>query len=222
MLVSSPRAVELMLPDCPGCAAMLSVGKSTSTSLSRYTDFVPRNAGTRLVRTRESVHRAGIRKILSSTRTRSAAIARDHLPRSTRQARIFAVSAMWPRLIDMDACSTSETGMAFTPPERNEHMLICIPNWSRCIGPRIFVPVTVEMEREFEILGRGVRSASVAGQDLHPKAPAGMRQRRRANLALAHVFERAVAAPSRVIDEISRYRCREFAAKRPFAGRNPS
>jgi creatinine amidohydrolase len=85
-----------------------------------------------------------------------------------------------------------------------------------------FVPVTVEMERESEILGRGSSvSFGWQAQDLHPKGACGDATRATAELGAVTV-ERAAQRLVALIEEISRYPLSRLAATTAFDQPKPS
>jgi creatinine amidohydrolase len=85
-----------------------------------------------------------------------------------------------------------------------------------------FVPVTVEIERESEILGRGSSvNFGWQAQDLHPKGACGDATKATAELGAVTV-ERAAQRLVALIDEISRYPLSRLAANTAFDQPKPS
>jgi creatinine amidohydrolase len=85
-----------------------------------------------------------------------------------------------------------------------------------------FVPVTVEIERESEILGSGSSvSFGWQAQDLHPKGACGDATRATAELGAVTV-ERAAQRLVALIGEISRYPLSRLAANTAFDQPKPS
>jgi len=85
-----------------------------------------------------------------------------------------------------------------------------------------FVPLSVEMERESEILGCGSSvSFGWQAQDLHPKGACGDATKATAELGAVTV-ERAAQRLVALIDEISRYPLSRIAAHTAFDQPKPS
>jgi creatinine amidohydrolase len=131
---------------------------------------------------------------------------------------MFAVTAMWPRLIDMDEL--------FDPAE-NRHgihggqsetsvMLHLHPELVEMERAENFVPLTVEIEREQEMLGPdGAARFGWQAQDLHPKGACGDATRATADLGRITV-DRAAARLLVLIEQISRYPLSRIATRTAF------
>jgi creatinine amidohydrolase len=173
----------------------------------------------------ESTHRAGIRKILFLNSHGGQPQLLEIVCRDLRvKLGMFAVSVMWPRLIDMNAL--------FEPAE-NRHgihggqsetsvMLHLHPELVEMDRAENFVPLSVQIERESEMLGpeSGVRFGWQA-QDLHPKGVCGDATKATAELGQISV-ERTAARLLVLIDEISRYPLSRLAADTAFSKPRPT
>src|SRR6202521_6370798 len=99
------RAVELMPPDCPALVLpMMPVGKSDEhLAFPGTLTLSYETLGRVWYELGESVHRAGIRKILFLNSNGGQPQLLEMVWRTVRaKPGLLAVSAMWPRLIDMD------------------------------------------------------------------------------------------------------------------------
>jgi creatinine amidohydrolase len=130
---------------------------------------------------------------------------------------------MWPRLIDMDALHE---------PAENRHgihggqsetsvMLHLHPDLVEMDRAENFVPVTVQIERESQMLGpeSGVRFGWQA-QDLHPKGVCGDATKATAELGRITV-EQTAKRLLVLIDEISRYPLSRLASGTAFSTPQP-
>jgi creatinine amidohydrolase len=221
------RAVELMPPDCPALVLpMMPVGKSDEHLAFPGTLTLSHETLARVwFELGESVHRAGIRKILFFNSHGGQPQLLEIVCRELRvKLGMYAVSAMWPRLIDMDALFN---------PDENRHgihagqsetsiMLHLHPELVEMHLAENFVPLSVEMERESEILGRG-NSVSFGwqAQDLHPKGACGDATKATAQLG-AITVERAAQRLVALVNEISRYPLSRIVANTAFDQPKPS
>jgi creatinine amidohydrolase len=215
------RAIELMPADCPALVLpMMPVGKSDehlaflgTLTLSYET------LGRVWFELGESVHRAGIRKILFFNSHGGQPQLLEIVCRDLRvKLGMFAVSAMWPRLIDMDE---------LFDPDENRHgihggqsetsvLLHLHPELVDMHRAENFVPRSVEIERESEILGaESTVSFGWQTQDLHPKGACGDATKATAELG-AITVERAAQRLLVLIDEISRYPLSRIVASTAF------
>ena len=221
------RAVELMPPDCPALVLpMLPVGKSDEHLAFPGTLTLSHETLARVwFELGESVHRAGIRKILFFNSHGGQPQLLEIVCRDLRvKLGMFAVSAMWPRLIDMDALFDSSENRHGIHAGQSETsiMLHLHPELVEMHRAENFVPVTVEIERESEILGRGSSvSFGWQAQDLHPKGACGDATKATAELGAATV-ERAAQRLVALIDEIGRYPLSRLAATTAFDQPKPS
>jgi creatinine amidohydrolase len=204
------RAVELMRRDTPALVLpMLPYGKSDEhLAFPGTLTLSYETLGRVWYEIAESVHRAGIRKILFLNSHGGQPQLLEIVCRDLRvKLGMFALSVMWPRLIDMDTL--------FEPAE-NRHgihggqsetsvMLHLHPELVEMIRAENFVPMTVEIERESEMLGpaSSVRFGWQA-QDLHPKGVCGDATKATAELGRTTV-EQTAKRLLVLIDEISRY-----------------
>ena len=221
------RAVELMPADCPALVLpMMPVGKSDEHLAFPGTLTLSHETLARVwFELGESVHRAGIRKILFFNSHGGQPQLLEIVCRELRvKLGMYAVSAMWPRLIDMDALFN---------PDENRHgihagqsetsiMLHLHPELVEMHLAENFVPLSVEMERESEILGRGGSvSFGWQAQDLHPKGACGDATKATAQLG-AITVERAAQRLVALVNEISRYPLSRIVANTAFDQPKPS
>ncbi|MBO4220875.1 creatininase family protein [Bradyrhizobium neotropicale] len=217
------RAVELMPPDLMALVLpMMPVGKSDehlafpgTLTLSHET------LGRVWYELGECVHRAGVRKILFLNSHGGQPQLLEIVCRDLRvKLGMFAVNVMWPRLIDLDA---------LFPPEENRHgihggqsetsvMLHLHPELVEMHHAENFVPLSVEIERESQMLGpeAGARFGWQA-QDLHPKGACGDATKATAELGRLAV-ERSAARLIKLIEEISCYPLSRIATHTAFDG----
>lgn len=220
------RAVELMSRDTPALVLpMLPYGKSDEhLAFPGTLTLSYETLGRVWYEIAESVHRAGIRKILFLNSHGGQPQLLEIVCRDLRvKLGMFAASVMWPRLIDMDAL--------FAPAE-NRHgihggqsetsvMLHLLPELVAMDRAENFVPLSVQIERESELLGpeSGVRFGWQA-QDLHPKGVCGD-----ATKATAELGQMAVEQTAKrllvLIDEISRYPLSRLPAETAFSRPQP-
>jgi len=215
------RAVELMPVDCPALVLpMMPVGKSDehlafpgTLTLSHET------LGRVWFELGESVHRAGIRKILFFNSHGGQPQLLEIVCRELRvKLGMFALSVMWPRLIDMDALFGADENKHGIHAGQSETsvMLHLHPERVEMNRAENFMPLSVEIERESEILGRGGSvSFGWQAQDLHPKGACGDATKATAELGAVTV-ERAAQRLIVLIDEISRYPLARIVANTAF------
>jgi len=204
------RAVELMPADCPALMLpMMPVGKSDEhLAFPGTLTLSYETLGRVWYELGESVHRAGIRKILFLNSHGGQPQLLEIVCRDLRvKLGMFAVTAMWPRLIDMDE---------LYPADENKHgihggqsetsvMLHLHPDLVDMNRAENFVPLSVEIERESDMLNpEGGARFGWQAQDLHPKGACGDATKATAELGKVTV-ERAAARLNVLIGEISRY-----------------
>jgi creatinine amidohydrolase len=215
------RAVELMPADCPVLVLpMMPVGKSDEhlafpgTLTQSYETL-----GRAWFELGESVHRAGIRKLLFFNSHGGQPQLLDIVCRELRvRLGMFAVSVMWPRLIDMDDLFEVDENRHGIHGGQSETsvMLHLHPELVEMDRAENFVPLSVQIEREGEMLGpEGAASFGWQTQDLHPKGACGNATKATADLGKLTV-ERAAARLLVLIDEISRYPLSRIAARTAF------
>ena len=215
------RAVELMPPDCLVLVLpMMPVGKSDehlafpgTLTLSHET------LGRVWYELGESVHRAGIRKILFLNSHGGQPQLLEIVCRDLRvKLGMFASSVMWPRLIDMDAlfdAAENRHGIHGGQSETSVmlHLHHDLVEMDRAEN---FVPLSVQIERESEILSpEGSARFGWQAQDLHPKGACGDATKATAELGKMTVH-RAAARLLTVIDEIARYPLSRIATHTAF------
>jgi len=212
------RAVDMMPADFPALVLpMMPVGKSDehlafpgTLTLSHET------LGRAWYEIGESVHRAGIRKIVYFNSHGGQLHTLGIVIRDLRvKLGMFAVSAMWSRMIDKSDlyeagenkhgihAGTSETSV----------MLHLHPDLVDMSKAGNFEPLSVQIERESKMLTpEGAVSFGWAAQDLHPSGACGDASRATADLGKVTV-ERAAERLITLIDEVSRYPLERIAAR---------
>jgi creatinine amidohydrolase len=215
------RAVEMMPRGCTALVLpMVPVGKSDehlafpgTLTLSHET------LGRVLYELGESVHRAGLRKILFLNSHGGQPQLIEIVCRDLRvKLGMFAVTAMWPSLIDMGAlygAHESRHGIHGGQSETSV-MLHLHPDLVAMERAENFVPISVQTEREFEILSpEGGARFGWQAQDLHPKGASGDATKATAELGRLTV-ERAAERLLALLDEISRYPLSRIVAGTAF------
>jgi len=215
------RAVELMPPDYPALVLpMLPVGKSDehlafpgTLTLSHET------LGRVWYELGECVHRAGIRKILFLNSHGGQPQLLEIVCRDLRvKLGMFAVSVMWPRLIDMNGLFDADENRHGIHGGQSETsvMLHLHPDLVEMNRAENFVPLSVQIERESDILSpEGGARFGWQAQDLHPKGACGDASKATAELGKLTV-ERAAARLLVLIDEIARYPLSRIATQTAF------
>jgi creatinine amidohydrolase len=221
------RAVELMPADCPALVLpMMPVGKSDEHLAFPGTLTLSYETLARVwFELGESVHRAGIRKILFFNSHGGQPQLLEIVCRDLRvKLGMFAVSAMWPRLIEMDELfDTSENKHGIHAGQSETSVMLHLhPELVEMQRAENFVPLSVEIERESEILGSGGSvSFGWQAQDLHPKGGCGDATKATAELGAVTV-ERAAQRLVALIDEISRYPSSRIVTNTAFDQPKPS
>src|SRR5882724_2037245 len=152
------RAVELMPPDCPALVLpMMPVGKSDEhLAFPGTLTLSYETLGRVWFELGESVHRAGIRKILFFNSHGGQPQLLDIVCRDLRvKLGMFAVSAMWARLIVIDElfdAAENRHGIHGGQVETSV-MLHLHPDLVEMDRAENFVPLSVQVERESEMLG---------------------------------------------------------------------
>ena len=215
------RAVELMPPDCPALVLpMMPVGKSDehlafpgTLTLSHET------LGRVWYELGECVHRAGIRKILFLNSHGGQPQLLEIVCRDLRvKLGMFAVTAMWSKLIDMNVLYGAEENRHGIHGGQSETsvMLHLHPDLVEMDRAENFVPLSVQIERESEILRpEGGARFGWQAQDLHPKGACGDATKATAELGKITV-DRAAARLLVLIDEIARYPLSRIATHTAF------
>ena len=215
------RAVELMPADCPALVLpMMPVGKSDEhLAFPGTLTLSYETVGRAWFELGQSVHRAGIRKLLFFNSHGGQPQLLDIVCRDLRvKLGMFAASAMWPRLIDMDdlfEVDENKHGIHGGQSETSV-MLHLHPELVEMDRAENFVPLSVQIERESEMLGpAGAASFGWQTQDLHPKGACGDATKATADLGKLTV-ERAAARLLLLINEISRYPLSRVAVRTAF------
>jgi len=203
------RAVELMEDDLQALVLpMTAVGKSDEHIAFPGTLTLSHETLGRLwYELGASVHRAGLRKILFFNSHGGQPQLLEIVCRDLRvKLGMFAATAMWPQLIAMDDL--------FDPAEirhgihggqiETSMMLHLQPDLVRKDRAENFTPVTVEVERESELLGRGSAYFGWQAQDLHPSGACGNAAHATAELG-RELVERAAGGLVKLVGEISSY-----------------
>jgi creatinine amidohydrolase len=167
----------------------------------------------------ESVHRAGVRKILYFNSHGGQPQLLDIVCRELRvKLGMFAVTSMWPGLIDMKQLYPADEvkhgihgGMAET-----SVMLHLHPDLVRMDRAENFVPLTVQIASEGDLLDpKGAAHFGWQAQDLNPKGACGDASKATAELGKMTV-DRAAARLLALIDDISRYPLSRIATTTAF------
>jgi creatinine amidohydrolase len=167
----------------------------------------------------ESVHRAGLRKILFVNSHGGQPQLLDIVCRDLRvRLGLFAVSVMWPALIDIDALYGADENRHGIHGGQIETslMLHLHPEGVAMDKAENFVPLSVQIERESQLLGaEGGARFGWQAQDLHPKGACGDATKATAELGRL-TLERTAARLLALIDEISRYPLSRLSATTAF------
>ena len=221
------RTVELMPADCPALVLpMMPYGKSDEhLAFPGTLTLSYETLGRVWYEIGESVHRAGIRKILFLNSHGGQPQLLEIVCRDLRvKLGMFAVSVMWPRLIDMDA---------LYEPAENRHgihggqsetsvMLHLHPQLVDMNSAENFVPLSVEIERESAMLGpEGAARFGWQAQDLHAKGACGDATKATAELGDTTV-EQTAKRLLLLIEEISRYPLSRIVANTAFDNTEPT
>jgi creatinine amidohydrolase len=215
------RAIELMPADCPALVLpMMAVGKSDEHLAFPGTLTLSHETLAPVwFELGASVHRAGLRKILFFNSHGGQPQLLDIVCRDLRvKLGMFAVSVMWPRLIDMDELFDADENRHGIHGGQSETsvMLHLHPQLVEMNRAENFVPMSVRIERESELLGpEGAARFGWQTQDLHPKGACGDATKATAELGRITV-ERAAARLVVLIEEISRYPLSRMAATPAF------
>jgi creatinine amidohydrolase len=203
------RAVELMPHDCPALVLpMTAVGKSDehlrfpgTLSLSHET------LGRVWYELGESVHRAGLRKILFFNSHGGQPQLLEIVCRDLRvKLDMFPATAMWPRLVDMTCLfDADEIKHGIHGGQIETSMMLHLhPDLVDMTQADNFVPVTAQIDRESELLGRGAAYFGWQAQDLHPAGVCGNAAGATAELG-KELVDRAANGLVRLVQEISKY-----------------
>jgi creatinine amidohydrolase len=216
------RAVELMPQSCPALVLpMTPVGKSDehlafpgTLTLSHET------LGRVWYELGESVHRAGLRKILFFNSHGGQPQLGEIVCRDLRvKLGMLAASAMWPQLIDMtDLFDAAEIKHGIHGGQIETSMMLHLhPGLVRMERAENFGSVTVEVEREAELMGRGATYFGWQAQDLNPAGACGNAAGATAELG-KKLVERAAMGLVKLVEEISNYPLSRLSTRTAFDG----
>ncbi len=215
------RAVELMHPDCPALVLPpLPYGKSDEHLAFPGTLTLSHETLAKVwCEIGESVHRAGVRKILFLNSHGGQPQLLEIVCRDLRvRFGMFAATTMWPQLIDMtDLFDADEIRHGIHGGQiETSVMLHLAPETVAMSRAENFEPATTRVARDFEMLGlEGVVKFGWQTQDLHPKGACGDATRATAGLGKM-VVERAAARLVTLVDEIARYPLAAVATRTAF------
>jgi creatinine amidohydrolase len=214
------RAVELMPQDFPALVLPMSpVGKSDEHLLFPGTLTLSHETLGRVwYELGESVHRAGLRKILFFNSHGGQPQLLEIVCRDLRVKRdMFALTAMWPRLIDAtDLVDAAEIRHGIHGGQIETSVMLHLhPELVDMARAENFVPVTVEIERETELLGRRAAYFGWQAQDLNPTGVCGNAAEATAELG-KELVERAARGLVRLVGEISNYPLSRLATRTAF------
>ena len=167
-----------------------------------------------------SVHRAGLRKILFFNSHGGQPQVAEIVCRDLRvKLGMFAASAMWPQLIDMqDLFDAAEVKHGIHGGQIETSMMLHLhPELVDMARAENFSPVTVEVERETELLGRGAAYFGWQAQDLHLSGASGNAAKATAELG-KELVERAASGLVKLVEEISNYPLSRLRTRTAFDG----
>ena len=212
------RAVELMPPDCPALVLpMMPVGKSDEHIAFPGTLTLSYETLARVwFEIGESVHRAGLRKILFLNSHGGQLHTMGIVARDLRvKLGMLAVSAMWSRMIDKsDLYDAAENKHGIHGGQSETSVMLHLhPDLVDMDRAENFVPLSVQIAEESSLLSpEGAVSFGWAAQDLHPAGVCGDASKATAELGQVTV-ERAAQRLLALIDEISRYPLQRIVAR---------
>ncbi|HTC98108.1 MAG TPA: creatininase family protein [Bradyrhizobium sp.] len=216
------RTVELLPQHCPALVLpMTSVGKSDEhLSFPGTLTLSYETLGRVWYELGESVHRAGLRKILFFNSHGGQPQLLEIVCRDLRVKRgMFAVCAIWPRLIDMtDLVDVAEISHGIHGGQIETSMMLHLhPELVDMTRADNFVPVTVQIEREAQLLGGGAAHFGWQAQDLHPAGVCGNAAKATAELG-RELVERAARGLVRLVEEIGNFPLSRLATGTAFDG----
>jgi creatinine amidohydrolase len=214
------RAVELMPQDCPALVLpMLPIGKSDEHLAFPGTLTASHETLARLwYEVGHSVHHAGLRKILFLNSHGGQPQLLEIVCRDLRtKLGMFALTAMWPQLIEMaDLFDAAEIRYGIHGGQiETSAMLHLHPDLVDMSRAENFVPLSVQIARESDLLGQGAVYYGWQAQDLHPTGACGDATKATAELG-KELVERAATKLLVLIDEISRYPLSRLTARSAF------
>ncbi len=215
------RAVEVMPSNCPALVLpMMPFGKSDEHLAFPGTLSLSHETLARVwYELAESVHRAGIRKILFLNSHGGQPQLLEIVCRDLRvKLDMFALTTMWPQLIDAtDLFDAAEARHGIHGGQIETSVMLHLhPDLVEMNRAENFVPLSVQVERESEMLGpAGAASFGWQTQDLHPKGACGDATRATAELG-REVVERAAARLLVLVEEIGRYPMSRVVARTAY------
>ena len=163
----------------------------------------------------ECVYRAGLRKILFFNSHGGQPQLLEIVCRDLRvKLGMFAASAAWPKLTDMnDLFDAAEIKHGIHGGQIETSMMLHLhPELVDMKRAEDFVPVTMHVERECELLGRGAAYLGWQAQDLHPTGACGNAAKATAELG-KELVERAAKGLVRLVEEICNYPLSRLATR---------
>jgi creatinine amidohydrolase len=132
---------------------------------------------------------------------------------------MFAASTMWPQLIDMtDLFDAAEIKHGIHGGQIETSMMLHLhPDLVKMELAENFASVTVQIEREAELIGRGATSFGWQAQDLHPAGACGNAAKATAPLG-KELVERTARGLAKLIEEISNYPLSRLKTHTAFDG----
>jgi len=216
------RAIELMPQSCPALVLpMTPVGKSDEhLAFAGTLTLSHETLGRVWYEIGECVHRAGLRKILFFNSHGGQPQLLEIVCRDLRvKLGMFAASTMWPQLIDIsDLFDAAEMKHGIHGGQIETSMMLHLhPGLVRMERAENFTPVTVQIEREAELIGRGAVYFGWQAQDLHPSGACGNAASATAELG-RELVERAARGLVKLVEEISNYPSSRSRTRAAFDG----
>ncbi len=165
-----------------------------------------------------SVHRAGVRKILFFNSHGGQPQFAEIVCRDLRvKLGMFAASTMWPQLIEAgDLFDAAEIKHGIHGGQIETSMMLHLhPEHVNMDRADDFTPVTVAIEREAELLGRGAAYFGWQAQDFHAAGVSGNAAAATTKLG-EELVERAALGLVHLIEEISSYPLSRLATQTAF------
>ena len=203
------RAIELMPQNCPLLVLpMTSVGKSDEHLAFRGTLTLSHETlGALWYELGASVYRAGLRKILFFNSHGGQPQLTEIVCRDLRvKLCMFAASTMWAQLTDMsDLFDSAEIKHGIHGGRIETSMMLHLhPGLVKMELAENFAPMTLQIEREAELICRGAAYFGWQAQDLHPAGVSGNAAEATAELG-RELVERAATGLAKLVEEISNY-----------------
>lgn len=217
------RALELMPQDSPMLLLpMTPIGKSDEHLVFPGTLTLSQETLGRVwYEIGEGVHRAGLRKMLFFNSHGGQPQLLEIVCRDLRvKLGMFAASSMWPQLINMtDLFDAAEIKHGIHGGQIETSMMLHLrPDLVKMERAANFAPVTLQIECETELMGRGAAYFGWQAQDLHPTGASGNASKATAPLG-RELVERAASGLAKLIEEISSYPLSRLKSHTAFDGR---